>query len=251
MAELKIEYLPLDELVTYANNAKIHTAEQIEQIKKSIQEFSMNDPIAIWKNNEIIEGHGRLLALKELGYETVPVIRLDSLTDEQRKAYALVHNKLTMNTDFDIDLLSMELDSIENYDMSDFGFGNDFEDVQLKTDEREKYTTELKLPQYEIKGLDYEVTDLYEMEKVNDLLSNIKKSNVTKKEKEFLAVCAYRHAIIDFRKCAEYYASAGEEMQALMEENALVIIDIEDAIANGFAIMSNALESAMEEDINE
>lgn len=121
MAELKIEYLPIGELVTYANNAKIHTAEQIEQIKKSIQEFSMNDPIAIWKNNEIIEGHGRLLALKELGYETVPVIRLDSLTDEQRKAYALVHNKLTMNTDFDSMLLDIELSDLD-IDMSEFGF---------------------------------------------------------------------------------------------------------------------------------
>lgn len=130
MAELKIEYLPIDELVTYANNAKIHTAEQIEQIKKSIQEFSMNDPIAIWKNNEIIEGHGRLLALKELGYETVPVIRLDSLTDEQRKAYALVHNKLTMNTDFDIDLLALELEDINDIDMDEFGFSID-EDIEL------------------------------------------------------------------------------------------------------------------------
>lgn len=121
--DLKVEYIDINELITYANNAKIHTAEQVEQIKKSIQEFGMNDPIAIWKNNEIIEGHGRLLALKELGYETVPVIRLDSLTDEQRKAYSLVHNKLTMNTDFDVDLLALELESM-NLDMSEFGFAD-------------------------------------------------------------------------------------------------------------------------------
>lgn len=120
--DLKVEYIDINELITYANNAKIHTAEQVEQIKKSIQEFGMNDPIAIWKNNEIIEGHGRLLALKELGYETVPVIRLDSLTDEQRKAYALVHNKLTMNTDFNVDLLNLELEDINDIDMSNFGF---------------------------------------------------------------------------------------------------------------------------------
>lgn len=128
--DLKVEYIDINELITYANNAKIHTAEQVEQIKKSIQEFGMNDPIAIWKNNEIIEGHGRLLALKELGYETVPVIRLDSLTDEQRKAYALVHNKLTMNTGFDIDLLSMELEDINDIDMDYFGFSID-ENVDL------------------------------------------------------------------------------------------------------------------------
>lgn len=122
MEKLKVEYMSTDALKPYANNAKIHTAEQIEQIKKSIQEFGMNDPIAIWKNNEIIEGHGRLIACGELGIDQVPVIRLDALTDEQRKAYTLVHNKLTMNTDFDIDLLNMELDDITDIDMSDFGF---------------------------------------------------------------------------------------------------------------------------------
>lgn len=130
MSKLKIEYMSTDELKPYERNAKIHTAEQIEQIKKSIQEFGMNDPIAIWKNNEIIEGHGRLIACSELGIDQVPVIRLDDLTDEQRKAYTLVHNQLTMNTDFDLDLLNMELDDITDIDMADFGF-------DLQEDEKE------------------------------------------------------------------------------------------------------------------
>lgn len=127
--ELKIEYIPIGELKTYANNAKIHTAEQIEQIKKSIEEFGMNDPIAVWKNNEIIEGHGRLIALQELGHDTVPIIRLDGLTDEQRKAYMLVHNKLTMNTDFDMLALEEELDKLSNIDMDAYGFGSMMEEL--------------------------------------------------------------------------------------------------------------------------
>ena len=86
MEQLRIEYVPAAQLKPYANNAKIHTDEQIDQICRSIREFGMNDPIAVWKNNEIIEGHGRLLACQKLGLETVPVIRLDSLTDEQRRS---------------------------------------------------------------------------------------------------------------------------------------------------------------------
>ena len=122
---LKIEYLNKTELKPYANNAKVHTTEQVKQIKKSIREFGFNDPIAIWHENEIVEGHGRLLAAMEMDeIETVPVIRLDGLTDEQRRAYMLVHNKLTMNTGFDIDLLNIELDDITNIDMKDFGFEN-------------------------------------------------------------------------------------------------------------------------------
>lgn len=124
--ELKIEYVKKEDLKPYANNAKIHTAEQIEQIKKSILEFGFNDPVAVWHDNEIIEGHGRLLAVMEMDeFTEVPIIRLDNLTDEERKAYMLVHNKLTMNTDFDSDLLDIELGDILDIDMSEFGFEMD------------------------------------------------------------------------------------------------------------------------------
>lgn len=120
--ELKIEYIPTELLVPYENNAKLHPSEQIEQIKKSIKEFGFNDPIAVWRDNIIIEGHGRLIAAKELKIEKVPIIRLDSLSDEQRLAYMLVHNKLTMNSDFDLDVLSEELDKISQIAMDDYGF---------------------------------------------------------------------------------------------------------------------------------
>jgi len=118
---LEIEYRPLGDIQMYEDNAKLHPQFQIEQIKQSIKEFGMLDPIAIW-HGVIVEGHGRYIACKELGFETVPVISLDNLTDEQRKAYGLIHNKLTMNTDFDLTSLNKELDKIISLDMSDFGF---------------------------------------------------------------------------------------------------------------------------------
>ena len=121
MANLKIEYVKLSEIKPYKGNAKTHPKEQVEQIKKSIQELGFNDPIGIW-HNEIVEGHGRYFAAQELGLDTVPVIRLDRLTDEQRRAYTLIHNKLTMNSDFDFDLLNIELEGIFDIDMGDFGF---------------------------------------------------------------------------------------------------------------------------------
>ena len=121
--ELKVEYLNKEELKPYANNAKLHPAEQVEQIKNSIREFGFNDPIAVWHDNEIIEGHGRLMAAMEMDeIEQVPVIRLDNLTDEQRRAYMLVHNKLTMNTGFDIDVLNRALEDLIDSDMDKYGF---------------------------------------------------------------------------------------------------------------------------------
>ena len=137
-AELKVEYIPIMELVPYAKNAKLHPEEQVEQIKASIRDFGMNDPIAIWKNNEIIEGHGRLAACRELGIEKVPVIRLDSLTDEERRAYMLAHNQTTMNTGWDINLLEEELQALmdEEIDMSQFGFDiSDDDTEEIKEDD--------------------------------------------------------------------------------------------------------------------
>lgn len=128
--KLKIEYLPKEELKPYANNAKRHPAEQVEQIKSSIREFGFNDPIAVWKDNEVIEGHGRLLAAMEMDeIETVPVIRLDDLTDEQRRAYMLVHNKLTMNSGWDYALLDMEVESIEDMDIAKYGLSVNEESI--------------------------------------------------------------------------------------------------------------------------
>lgn len=124
MDNLKIEYLPVEDLVPYQNNARKHTNTDVSAIAKSIEMFGFDDPIGIWKGNVIIEGHGRLMAAKQLGMETVPVIRLDHLTDEERRSYALVHNKSAELSEWDFDRLDMELKDIVDIDMSGFGFIN-------------------------------------------------------------------------------------------------------------------------------
>lgn len=136
MPELKITMAKVDELVPYAGNAKLHPFEQIEQIANSIEEFGNNDPIAVWHNAdgemEIVEGHGRLLALKKLGIEECPVICLDHLTDEQRRAYVHIHNKLNMNSGFDIGILSSEIEQLDSFDWGEFGF-DDFDLAEIAT----------------------------------------------------------------------------------------------------------------------
>ena len=133
----------IDEIIPYENNAKLHPQEQIDQIKQSILEFGNNDPIAIDKNNVIIEGHGRLLALKELGHKEVEVIKLEHLTEEQRKAYTLIHNKLTMNTDFDMELLIEELQNIQSIDMGEFDFDIQIDELEPQEVEEDEYEVEL------------------------------------------------------------------------------------------------------------
>ena len=122
MNNLTIEVLKIDDLKPYKKNAKKHPKKQIERIANSIESFGMCDPVGIWgKDNIVVEGHGRLEALKQLGYDEVPCIRLDHLTDEERKAYTLAHNKVA-ESEWDFDLLNDELNDIYSFDMEDFGF---------------------------------------------------------------------------------------------------------------------------------
>ena len=124
---LEIVQMRVGDLVPYAGNAKLHPDKQVGMIAESIERYGFNDPIAVWENEagelEIVDGNGRLLAARRLGIEEVPCIRLDGLTDEQRRAYTLVHNKLTMNTGFDARLL---MDELADFDGSGvFGFDED------------------------------------------------------------------------------------------------------------------------------
>lgn len=121
--KLKIEYLNVDELTPYENNARKHDDDDVSKIENSIEQFDFNDPIGVWgKDNIIVEGHGRLMAAKQAGLTEVPCIRLDHLTEEQRKAYTLAHNKTAENSSWNPDMLEKELASIPDIDMSDFGF---------------------------------------------------------------------------------------------------------------------------------
>ena len=117
--ELKIEYLPIKALKPYEKNTRKHQKKDVDNIAKSIEKFGMNDPIGIWKDNIIVEGHGRMLACQQLGMTDVPCVRLDHLTDEQRREYAIAHNATAELSEWDFDILSDELGDL---DFSDFDF---------------------------------------------------------------------------------------------------------------------------------
>ncbi len=128
--ELKTKLISLNKIIPYENNAKEHPDWQIAQIKNSIEQFGFNDPIAVNENMGIIEGHGRYLAAKELGLKEVPCIILSGMTADEERAYIIAHNKLTMNTGFNLEVLEYELNALKVEDFDLFLTGFDDREVE-------------------------------------------------------------------------------------------------------------------------
>ncbi len=114
---LAIEHVLVADLKPYSANARIHTPKQVAEIARSISEFGFNNPVLVDKTGTIIAGHGRVAAAKKLGLEVVPVIRLEHLTDAQRRAYILADNRLAEKAGWDREILAIELQHLTTLDI--------------------------------------------------------------------------------------------------------------------------------------
>jgi site-specific DNA-methyltransferase (adenine-specific) len=123
----RIEMWPLERLRPYERNARTHSPEQVAQIAASIQEFGFTNPLLVDGSDGILAGHGRLAAAKGMGLAEVPVIVLDHLSAEQRRAYILADNQLALNAGWDMDMLSLELGELGElgFDLSLLGFDDE------------------------------------------------------------------------------------------------------------------------------
>ena len=136
--ELKIEYLPIKALKPYEKNTRKHQKKDVDNIARSIEKYGMCDAIGIWgEQNIIVEGHGRMLACKQLGMTEVPCIRLDHLNDEQRREYAIAHNATAELSEWDLDILPDELAELD-LSAFDFDFGVSLDEDDTETKEREE-----------------------------------------------------------------------------------------------------------------
>ena len=123
-----------------------------------------------------------------------------------------------------------------------------FED-EKQTLEDNNYTAKINIPQYEMHGLCPNVLELCNMNKFYELIWKIDRSNVSEEQKKFLKLAASRHLQFNYSLIAEYYAHQDKEMQELMEDSALVIIDFDDAIKNGYALLMDKFTKIEEEDL--
>lgn len=248
-SSIEIVMRKIGELKPYENNPR-HNDMAVDAVAASIQQFGFKNPVIIDKDGVIVAGHTRYKAAKKLGITDIPCISADDLSDEQIKAFRLADNKTAELAEWDEDLLGKEMQGIINIDMSQFGFsvGEDELGEEMQDD---KYTLKVKIPQYEITGECQEISDMLDSSKADELIQEVEATDIPKEIREFLIQAARRHNVFNYRNIAEYYAHAEPEVQKLFEKSALVIIDVNDAIANGYVQLATDITDIMEGEADE
>lgn len=248
-SSIEITMRKIEELTPYENNPRNNDM-AVDAVAESIKQFGFKNPVIIDKDGVIVAGHTRYKAAKKLGITDIPCISANDLSDEQIKAFRLADNKTAELAEWDEDLLGKEMSGIINIDMSQFGFsiGEDELGEEVQDD---KYTLKVKIPQYEITGDCPEISDMLDSSKADELIEEINNTeNIPSDVKEFLIQAARRHNVFNYRNIAEYYAHAEPEVQKLFEKSALVIIDVNDAIANGYVQLTKDIENIMEGEVD-
>lgn len=256
--QVKFDMRKVDDLIPYARNARTHSPEQIAKLAGSIREFGFINPVIISSDGGILAGHGRVMAAQKLKMDEVPCIEESHLTDAQRRAYILADNRLALDAGWDDELLKVEIKELSDldFDLSLTGFDEEElnryingvmeESISESTDDNTTpYDgTSFGVPiQYEPTGRDVSLDECCDIEKYSQMVKEIEGSDIPDDVKSFLLKAATRHIVFDYRNIAEYYASkATPEMQRLMEKSALVLIDYDDAIKNGFVTLTKRLD---------
>ena len=192
----------------------------------SIEAFGFVQPIVVDKNNEIIIGHCRYEASKLRKIKTVPTLLVDNLTDEQVKALRIADNKLN-ESGWDMELIREELKMLDENLVILTGF-----ELSDMTDDL--YTSKVQTPIYEPAEELPSIKDLVNTGKTDELSEEIKKAKLPKDIEKFLLLSAQRHNVFNYSLIADFYSKQDDKVKDLFEKLALVIIDYDKAIENGF-----------------
>ena len=243
MSELTIKDLKQDK-----RNYRKHNKSNLDLIKKSIAKVGFGRSVVIDNNNEIIAGNGlvsqvdkntKIKVVETDGSELVVVKRTDlSTEDEKRKEMAVMDNSTSDTSEFDLEKLK---NAFSPEKLNEMGI-----DTISVSSNGNPYTSKIDIPQYEVKGDIIEVKELYDNKKCKELQEEIENSNVSEEEKKFLLFACSRHIVFNYHNIAEYYASASKEMQELMEKNALVIVDYDNALRNGYTELNRKMLDLLE-----
>ena len=244
-----IERRPIAELVPYARNSRLHSEHQVGQIAASMLRWGWTMPVLCDEDGGIIAGHGRVRAAMKLGYAEIPCVIAKGWDEAKKRAYVIADNKLTINGAWDDDILRAELKELGElgieYEVMGFS-AKEFD--KLNGLDKKLYTSRLGGLIYEPNSECPKLGELTDTDKTDELISEIKAADIRPDIAKFLTQAAHRHTVFNFALIADYYAHASPVVKALMEKSALVIIDYDKALENGFVKMTAALDMQLEDE---
>lgn len=252
-----------EEIKQDKRNYRRHGDKNKAMIRRSLEECGAGRSILIDNENTAVAGNGVLEQAEKLGIpirviesdgsELIAVKRTDlSPDDPKRKELALADNATTDASEWDFD--AMTDDGWNPEALSDWGVeypedSDEWGDVDEEAErEQNKYSNKIDGLIYEPNGNKPEIEQLFNSEKYQSLVDEIELSPLNEREKNFLKLAATRHIVFDYRKIADFYANSTKQVQYLMEKSALVIIDFNAAIENGFVSLAKEIDAMREED---
>jgi hypothetical protein len=258
MEQRKIEHtiVDIDSVQTHPKNVR---QGDIGAISESLKAHGQYRPIVVdRRTNRILAGNHTWKAAKALGWAEISAGFIETKDDDEALRILLADNRTTDLASYDdAELVNLLKDLAETDDgLIGTAFDGDALDQLLMDLEQEpfgldlepKYIQDLKVPQYEIVGDEPNITDLTNTTKTDELTKQIQESNLSSDLKVFLQAAATRHIIFDYGKIAEFYPHQTPEVQRLMEQSVLIIIDANDAIANGYAKLATTLSELQLQD---
>lgn len=233
------------DLKPHSLNYNKHSEEQLAELEKSLDQFNQFKNVVVNGESVILAGHGLVEAARRKGLTEIDAVVRDDLTEEQQTALLIADNATPFLAQPDTDMLQELLESVGDIEIpgvNDEWLNNlNLLSDGMTFDEPEDdniYSSEITAPVYEPNNEKPLLVDLYDIEKTTQLIDEIESSDIPTKEKEFLIQAARRHTVFNYQKIADYYANSTKPIQDLMEKSALVIIDFDKAIENGYVLVS-------------
>jgi hypothetical protein len=233
--------MKLTEITENPENPRTIDKGKFQKLKNSIKEFPKMmalRPIVTNDDGMVLGGNMRLKALRELGYDKIPddwVKKASDLTEDEKRQFIIVDN--VGFGEWDWDVLANDWNPEE---LADWGL--------IVPDYFDPYTHKVETPEYKPINEKPEIADLYDMDKARELYAEIEGSDIPDEEKEFLKAATSRHIVFNYSNIADYYAHSDKKVQNLIERSALVIIDFDKAIQQGFVQLSKRINNLYSED---
>ncbi len=250
---MQISTVPVTSLRSDPQNARRHGSKNLAAIAGSLQAFGQRRPLVV-RGDVVIAGNGTLEAAISLGWEQILVTQVpDDWSDDQARAYALADNRTAELADWDMQVLSAQLQELEavEFDLPAIGFDDWATTITPglnDDDDPYGYTDKVTNLIYEMTGDCPDVNDLLDNAKTLKLHADILASDLPDDLRSFLLAASTRHIVFNYSLIAEYYAHADPDVQRLFEASALVIIDYDNAIRDGYVRVTDAIDKLQKAD---